>query len=59
MKFYTINEAADLMRVSRTTIYRLLRSGKLQSVRVGSYQRITEEQIQAYTQQHTIQQDGQ
>lgn len=31
-KFYTIQEVADLLRVSKPTVYRLMAEGKLKSV---------------------------
>lgn len=33
--FCTVMEAAEYLRVSRQTIYRLLHEGKLRSVRIG------------------------
>ena len=34
-QFYTVAEVADIMRVSRMTIYRMVHSGELPAVRVG------------------------
>ena len=35
MKFLTVAEVAAVMRVSKMTVYRLVHSGELPSVRVG------------------------
>lgn len=34
-KFLTVAEVAEMMRVSKMTVYRLVHSGQLQAVRVG------------------------
>jgi excisionase family DNA binding protein len=34
-KFYTIKEVADLLRISKPTLYRLMSSGKLKAVKLG------------------------
>jgi excisionase family DNA binding protein len=37
---YTTNEAAEALAISRTTLYALLRTGTLRSVRIGTARRI-------------------
>jgi excisionase family DNA binding protein len=44
----TINEAARVLAVERSTIYRLLAAGELQTVRVGKRQRFRPEDLDAY-----------
>jgi excisionase family DNA binding protein len=44
----TINEVADQLRVGRTTVYRLVRSGELPSFRIGRSRRISLDSLQAY-----------
>jgi excisionase family DNA binding protein len=34
-RFLTVQEVADLMRVSTMTVYRIIKSGELPAVRVG------------------------
>ena len=34
-QFYTVAEVADIMRVSRMTVYRMVHSGELPAIRVG------------------------
>lgn len=47
MRFLTVAEVADLMRVSSMTVYRLVRSGELPAVRFGRSYRIPESAVQA------------
>ena len=41
-RFLTVQEVADLMRVSSMTVYRLIKSGDLPAVRVGRSFRVAE-----------------
>lgn len=42
---YTIDETAEALRMSRSTIYRLLKSGHLVSVKVGTSRRISRQAL--------------
>ena len=42
---FNVNELADYLRVHRSTIYRLLKQGKLPAFRVGSDWRFNRESI--------------
>lgn len=42
---YRVNEAAERLGVSRETIYRLIASGDLESVKIGAARRISHEAI--------------
>ncbi|WP_239346162.1 helix-turn-helix domain-containing protein [Frankia sp. Cj5] len=44
----TTTEAADLLGVSRTTVYELLNAGQLESVRIGRARRIPRAALVAY-----------
>jgi excisionase family DNA binding protein len=48
IRFLTVAEVATLMRVSRMTVYRLVHSGELASVRVGRSFRVPERAVHAY-----------
>ena len=48
IKFLTVAEVAAVMRVSRMTVYRLVHSGELASVRVGRSFRVPEHAVHAY-----------
>ena len=44
--FYTIDEAAELLRVHRNTIYTLVRSKQIEHYRVGNQIRITAKELE-------------
>jgi excisionase family DNA binding protein len=44
----SINEAARVLGVQRSTIYRLLRTGEIEAVRVGKRKRFRPEDLDAY-----------
>ena len=46
--FLTVAEVADLMRVSKMTVYRLVHSGELPAVRVGRSFRVHEQAVSEY-----------
>ena len=48
IRFMTVAEVARMMRVSNMTVYRLLHSGELESIRVGSSFRVPEQAVNAY-----------
>ena len=47
-RFLTASEAAERMRVSKMTVYRLIRSGKLPAVRIGKAYRVREDDLERY-----------
>ena len=47
-RFRTVQEVADLMRVSSMTVYRLIKAGELPAVRVGRSFRVSEPDVDAY-----------
>jgi len=47
-RFLTVQEVADLMRVSSMTVYRLIKSGELRAVRVGRSFRVRQEDVDQY-----------
>ncbi|WP_196884579.1 helix-turn-helix domain-containing protein [Arthrobacter sp. CAN_A214] len=46
--FYTVSEVALMMRVSRMTVYRLVQSGALDSIRFGRSYRVPKTAIEQY-----------
>jgi len=48
VKFLTVAEVADLMRVSKMTVYRLVHGGDLTAVRVGRSFRVPEHAVHTY-----------
>ncbi|ASR55382.1 helix-turn-helix domain-containing protein [Cellulomonas sp. CW35] len=48
VRYLTVVEVADVMRVSKMTVYRLLHSGELPGVRVGRSFRVPQDALDAY-----------
>ena len=48
MKLLTVAEVAELMRVSKMTVYRLVHGGDLPAVRVGRSFRVPEHAVHEY-----------
>ena len=48
VRFLTVAEVAAIMRVSKMTVYRLVHSGELTSVRVGRSFRVPEQAVHEY-----------
>jgi excisionase family DNA binding protein len=47
-RFLTVQEVADLLRVSSMTVYRLIKAGDLPAVRVGRSFRVRDTDVDAY-----------
>lgn len=45
-RFVTVAEVADLMRVSKMTVYRMIHSGEIPAVRVGKSFRVPQSAVQ-------------
>jgi excisionase family DNA binding protein len=50
LRFLTVAEVAEMMRVSNMTVYRLVKSGELPAVRFGRSYRIPESAVAAAVQ---------
>jgi excisionase family DNA binding protein len=48
LRYLTVAEVADVMRVSRMTVYRLVHGGDLPAVRVGRSFRVPQDALDAY-----------
>lgn len=46
-RFMTVSEVAELMRVSKMTVYRLIHSGDMPAIRVGKSFRVPEAAVGA------------
>ena len=44
-RFMTVSEVADIMRVSKMTVYRLIHSGEMPAIRVGKSFRVPESAV--------------
>jgi excisionase family DNA binding protein len=47
-RFLTASEAAERMRVSKMTVYRLIRAGKIRAVQIGKAYRVRESDLEEY-----------
>ncbi len=47
-RFLTALEVAERMRVSKMTVYRLIRAGKIPAVRIGRAFRVREDDVEKY-----------
>lgn len=52
-KLLTVNEVANILRVSNMTVYRLVKSGQIPAIRVGKNYRIKENDVSDYLSQGT------
>ncbi|HJA05053.1 MAG: helix-turn-helix domain-containing protein [Candidatus Microbacterium stercoravium] len=50
VRFLTVAEVADIMRVSKMTVYRLVHSGELPAVRFGRSYRVPESAVAQFVQ---------
>jgi excisionase family DNA binding protein len=50
----TVVEVATVMRVSRMTVYRLIRRGQLKAIRVGRNYRVREDDLNAYLEDQAV-----
>jgi excisionase family DNA binding protein len=48
VRFLTVSEVADVMRVSKMTVYRLIHSGEMPAVRFGRSYRVPESAVEQY-----------
>lgn len=48
VQFLTVSEVADVMRVSKMTVYRLVHAGELPAMRVGKSFRVPQEALTRY-----------
>ncbi|MCG2623509.1 helix-turn-helix domain-containing protein [Arthrobacter sp. I2-34] len=48
VRFLTVSEVAEVMRVSKMTVYRLVHSGQLPAVRFGRSFRVPEAAVEQY-----------
>lgn len=48
VKFHTVNEVATALRVSKMTVYRLVKSKELESIKVGRSFRVREQDLLDY-----------
>ncbi len=50
-RVYTVPEAADVLGIKSTTMYKLIREGQIRSLKIGSLRRIPAEAIDEFIQE--------
>lgn len=48
IKVYTFDEVADILKVTKQTLYNYIKAGTLHAVKMGKYWRVSEESLQAF-----------
>ena len=48
-KFYTLQEVAEMLKISYMTVFRWVRDGKLKSSKIGRQHRIKKEVLEKFT----------
>ena len=48
IKVYTLDEVADILKVTKRTLYNYVKAGKLPAVKMGKYWRVSEESLQSF-----------
>lgn len=48
IKVYTMNEVAEILKVTKRTLYNYIKAGTLHAVKMGKYWRISEESLQDF-----------
>lgn len=53
IKVYTVEEARELLKVTRRTLYRYIKAGQIKTVKLGREYRITEESMRDFLEHGT------
>ena len=48
IKVYTLDEVADILKVTKRTLYNSVKEGKLTAVKMGKYWRVSESNLQEF-----------
>ena len=48
IKVYALDEVADILKVTRRTVYTYIKTGKLKAAKIGKYWRVTQESLQEF-----------
>ena len=57
LRYLTVAEVADTMRVSKMTVYRLVHGGELPALRVGRSFRVPQDALDAYLEAASVDRD--
>lgn len=48
---FKVQEAAELLSLSRSMVYELIQAGKIETIKIGRSRRITQKQLAAFVEQ--------
>jgi excisionase family DNA binding protein len=48
IKVYTLEEVAEILQLTRRTLYTYIKNGQLKAVKIGKYWRVSEETLQQF-----------
>lgn len=48
IKVYTLDEVADILKVTKRTLYTYVKEGKLPAVKMGKYWRVSQDALEAF-----------
>lgn len=54
MKFYKVDEVAEMWGFNKKFVWRMIKEGNLAAVKMGTEYRITDEQIEDYVKRNTV-----
>lgn len=52
--FYTLGEVAEILGLSRMTIYRYVKSKKLDAYKFGTHHRVRKNDLESFISQHKV-----
>ena len=53
LKVYTLDEVADILKITRRTLYTYIKTGKLKATKIGRYWRVSEAALQDFVDRGT------
>lgn len=48
IRVYTLDEVAEILQLTKRTLYNYVKAGKLKAVKVGKYWRVSSENLQEF-----------
>lgn len=53
IRVYTLDEVAEILKVTRRTLYNYIKAGTLHAVKMGKYWRVSEESLKTFVSRGT------
>ena len=53
LKVYTLDDVADILKVTKRTLYNYIKAGELPAIKMGKYWRVTQENLQSFVSKDT------